>query len=169
MLAPEALVQRVDKDLQAIRAKYPAVADVHHTAKWVPGMILLNDASKEKLDLISKSTYGPSEAHAIFQDTIYTVTFSKPYNPIKLAEILKNEFGIDKVEPNGMIGSSSSIILSSEPSGKNTYVFTKGWGDCIAGCINKHYWKFTIGPENSVVELVEENGDIESKNDSQVF
>lgn len=154
-MAPEALIQRVDKDLKAIRKQHPDVAEVHHTNKWQPGKVVINDAKKEDLDKISTTSYGPSEAKAIFQDKIFLLTFTKPYNPEKISEILKSEFGISKAHPDGIIGGSSQITLTTEPSGKNTYVFMKGSGDCFAGCINKHFWTFTVDP-NEKVELIEE-------------
>ncbi|ODM98544.1 50S ribosomal protein L9 [Orchesella cincta] len=160
LLAPEALVQRVDKDLKAIRSKFPAVAEVHTTGKWQPGRLLISNVKKESLDAINKSAYGPIESKAIFQDTIYSVVFQKPYNPQILSEILKKEFSLTSADPDGIIGGSSSITLNagSSPTGKNTYVFMKGWGDCFAGCINKHFWTFAVGPDANSVELVEEKG-----------
>jgi len=156
---PDALVQRIEKDLKSIRAQFPAVAEVQHTHKWQPGKLMLNDVNKEALEAINKSPYGPSQSQAIFQDKIFLVTFNKPYNPEKLAEILKRDLGIENARPDGVLGGSSSITLTSDPSGKNTYVMMKGWGDCMSGCINKHFWTFTTGPEENNVKLVEESGD----------
>jgi hypothetical protein len=159
LLAPEALVARIEKDLAAIRAHTPAVAEVHHTQKWQPGKLMIHDVTPESLERINKSPYGPVESKAIFQDKIFLVTFKKPYNPEKLAEVLKRDFGIENARPDGIIGGSSSITLTSDPSGKNTYVIMKGWGDCFSGCINKHFWTFTVGVDQSSVTLDSESGD----------
>jgi len=159
LLPPDALVKRIEKDLQAIRAQFPAVAEVHHTQKWQPGKLMLQNVNKEALETINKSPYGPSESQAIFQDKIFLVTFKKPYNPEKLAELLKQDYGIEGARPDGVLGGSSSITLTSDPSGKNTYVIMKGWGDCMSGCINKHFWTFAVGPQENSVTLVEEKGD----------
>ncbi|CAL8111195.1 unnamed protein product [Orchesella dallaii] len=158
LLAPETLVQRVDKDLKAIRSKFPAVAEVHATGKWQPGRLLISGVTKQSLDAINTSQYGPIEASSIFQDTIFSVVFQKPYNPEVLSKILKRDFGIASADPDGIIGGSSSVTLKTDSSGINTYAFMKGWGDCPSGCINKHFWTFTIGPDANSVKLVEEKG-----------
>lgn len=36
-------------------------------------------------------------------------------------------------------------------------VFTVGWGDCPAGCINRHRWTFAVAP-GSEVALIGEDG-----------
>jgi len=35
---------------------------------------------------------------------------------------------------------------------------TVGWGDCPAGCINRHVWTFHVGPDGGT-KLVKEEGD----------
>ncbi|MFH0715069.1 MAG: hypothetical protein V1847_04840 [Candidatus Diapherotrites archaeon] len=37
--------------------------------------------------------------------------------------------------------------------------FWKGWGDCPAGCISKHYWEFTVSQEGNVSKT-SEYGDV---------
>lgn len=159
LLAPESLFQRIEKDLAAIRAQYPAVAEVTHTHKWQPGKLIIQNVKKDALDKINTSAFGPSQSQAIFQDTIYLVTFQKAYNPEKLSELLQKELGIEGARPDGVVGGSSSITLTRDESGKYTYEFMKGWGDCFSGCINKHFWTFTVGPEENSVKLIEERGD----------
>jgi len=166
LLPSDPLVQRIEKDLTAIRGQFPAVTEVHHTKKWQPGKLMINDVKKETLEAINKSIYGPSESQAIFQDKIFLVTFKKPYNPEKLAEILKKDFGVENARPDGVLGGSTSITMTTDPSGKNTYVIMKGWGDCMSGCINKHFWTFSTGPAENSVTLVEESGDDPSGVDS---
>jgi len=166
LLPPDALVKRIENDLKAIRAQFPAVTEVHHTQKWQPGKLMLNDVKPGTLEAINKSPYGPSQSQAIFQDKIFLVTFNKPYNPEKLAELLKKDLGVENARPDGVLGGSSSITMTTDPSGKNTYVIMKGWGDCMSGCINKHFWTFSTGPEENSVKLVEESGDDPSGADS---
>lgn len=158
LLPPEDLSRRVDADLKAIRERYKEVPAVH-IGKYVPGQLLISNVDKKTLDAIGASTYGPIEVKPIFQDIIFSVTFSKPYNPQKLSQILKDEFNVSSAEPNSISGGSSNVVLKSDiRSGTNTYTFKKGWGDCPSGCINRHYWTFTVGSDESVV-LVNESGD----------
>lgn len=152
------LVQRIQKDLQSIRSKFPQVADVKHSQKWQPGKLIVHKVNKDTLDTINKSVYGPLTSRPIFQDTIYVVEFTKPYNPEILAKRLEKELGIGNASPDGIIGSSSGITLTSDPSGTNTYVFYQGSGDCPAGCINKTYYTFTVDSQENV-EQVEKRED----------
>lgn len=152
------LVRRIQKDLQAIRSKFPQVADAKHTNKWQPGKLIIYNVKKDTVDIINKSVYGPVTSRPIFQDTIYVLEFSKPYNPEILAKRLEKELGIPNASPDGVIGGSSGITMTGGPSGKNTYVLFKGSGDCPAGCINKKYYTFTVDPQENV-ELLEERGD----------
>ena len=39
----------------------------------------------------------------------------------------------------GTIGASTNITTQEQPDGWNL-IFWKGSGDCMAGCINHHYW-----------------------------
>lgn len=36
-------------------------------------------------------------------------------------------------------------------------VFTVGWGDCQAGCINRHLWTFVVAPAGEIA-LIGETG-----------
>ncbi|CAL8111196.1 unnamed protein product [Orchesella dallaii] len=158
LLPPESLVQRVDKDLKIIRSKFPVVANVHAVGMWKPGCLVFCHIKKESLDVINNSPYGPISIRDICKD-IFTVTFPKPYNPDILSEIIKKEFGL-KGEHNRIIAKCSNISLIREgsPTGRNTYIFYKGWGDWPAGAIHKHYWTFTVEPDSNNVELEKEEG-----------
>ena len=39
-----------------------------------------------------------------------------------------------------------------------TVTITIGWGDCPAGCINRHVWRYEVAPDRTV-RLVEETGE----------
>lgn len=158
LLPPEDLTRRVETDLKAIRARYNEVSAVY-TGKYTPGELLISNVDKATLDAIDASIYGPIEVKPIFQDTIFSVTFSKPYNPQKLSKILKDEFDVSSAEPNNIYGGSSNTVLKADTqSGTNTYTFEKGSGDCPSGCIYRHIWIFTVGSDENVV-LVKESGD----------
>jgi hypothetical protein len=64
--------------------------------------------------------------------------------------------GIGPLDPD-LIGQAAWYEVSPATVGWRVTV-TKGWGDCIAGCINRHTWVYDVDPAGSVV-LVEERGD----------
>jgi len=47
---------------------------------------------------------------------------------------------------------------ATEIEGGYQVVMHVGWGDCPAGCINKHTWTFAVTPDGEV-GLVGESGD----------
>jgi len=157
LLAPDYLVKRIEKDLRAIRAEFPEVAAVHHTQKWQPGKLMLHNVPPETLETINNSFCGPTQSEAIGK--MFLITFNKPYNPEKLAQILKKDLGVQDARPEYTLAPPSTIRLITDPSEKNTYEFKKGHGDCIPGCKNHHNWVFATGPEANFVQLVEEDGE----------
>jgi hypothetical protein len=57
-----------------------------------------------------------------------------------------------------IIGASRYWTAEALPSGGYRVVMTVGWGDCPAGCINKHVWTFDVDPAGKLA-LVSESGD----------
>lgn len=65
--------------------------------------------------------------------------------------------GIRRFDPN-LIGASA--WWTAEPAADAGYVVTIiiGWGDCPAGCINKHEWRFDVRPDGTL-RLLQESGE----------
>lgn len=57
-----------------------------------------------------------------------------------------------------VIGASAWWTSESMAAGGFRITFTNGWGDCPAGCINKHNWVFEVGAAG-VVTPAGESGD----------
>ncbi len=50
---------------------------------------------------------------------------------------------VAQAEPNAYVGDGDDIIL--KPRGaKLLFIFKRGWGDCLAGCIHNHYYYFEV-------------------------
>ncbi len=64
--------------------------------------------------------------------------------------------GIGPLSPD-LIGQSAWYEVSPATVGWRVTI-TKGWGDCQAGCINRHTWTYDVDPRG-VVTLVSEGGD----------
>lgn len=57
-----------------------------------------------------------------------------------------------------LIGASAWWTAEAIPDGGFRVTFTSGWGDCPAGCINKHNWIFEVSAAG-VVTPAGESGD----------
>jgi hypothetical protein len=65
--------------------------------------------------------------------------------------------GAIKLGPD-LIGASKWWTAEPLASGGYRIELTVGWGDCPAGCIERHVWTFDVDPAGSVT-LVSESGD----------
>ena len=63
---------------------------------------------------------------------------------------------VEPLDPE-LIGQSSSWEAVETDAGWDL-TFEIGWGDCIAGCISRHTWRYEVGREGTVT-LVAETGD----------
>lgn len=57
-----------------------------------------------------------------------------------------------------LIGASKWWVATPVTGGGFTIVLTVGWGDCPAGCINRHVWTFDVKADGALA-LVTETGD----------
>ena len=64
--------------------------------------------------------------------------------------------GAQRLDPN-VIGASRWWEASPLPGGGYAVEITIGWGDCPAGCIDRHVWSYEVAPDGRV-ELVGETG-----------
>lgn len=138
LLAPPHLVRRLAKELKTIRTAYPAVENVRHSPRWAVG-VLIAKVSDDQLEQI-RAQYGEVTSTPLFDD-YKVLTFAKPYNPEVLAKELTAKNLVESAEPDNIIGGGNSIEYNHVTQ---VYTFTQGWGDCFAGCINKHYWEFHV-------------------------
>ncbi len=70
--------------------------------------------------------------------------------------------GIGPKDPN-LIGQSKWYEVAPA-SGVGAFIvrFTVGWGDCQAGCIEKHTWTFAVGPDGAVTLQAEDGSPVPS-------
>ena len=57
-----------------------------------------------------------------------------------------------------IIGASKYWEAEALDGGAYQITMTIGWGDCPAGCINRHVWVYSVSADGQV-ELIEESGD----------
>jgi len=64
--------------------------------------------------------------------------------------------GVSKLDPN-LIGANAWWEGEAIATGYAIRI-TIGWGDCPAGCINRHVWSYTVTPDGNAT-LDSETGD----------
>lgn len=152
-LLPSArLIEQLSGELQAIRKAYPAVSDISYSLPWTAGVLLaqLSDSQLEEI----RSQYGEVTSRPLFGD-YKSLTFTKKYNAEVLAKELTTKKLVESAEPDRIIGGSGGIKYDPETG---VYTFSKGWGDCQSGCINNHFWQFSVDQSTNEVKIIKEYG-----------
>lgn len=74
-------------------------------------------------------------------------------NPSPVAELFSDFEGVVMAIPE-LITSNGNRIKYQVINGFQLFDFTLAWGDCMAGCVNKHTWSFQVDLYNCVVEYL---------------
>jgi hypothetical protein len=161
LLPPPDLESRIADDLAAIRALDPLFEKIHARPAWLPGELVIEltdeamaryrDGTFDDLDDLN-ATYGPVEIRSMFLNWLH-FEFPAPYNPSRLAPIYVAKDCVVYAGANGLVGDGSDISATEV----GEYTFKYGWGDCLAGCINNHYWRFSVA--DGIVGSVVDYGD----------
>lgn len=153
---------RIRNELAAIRAAYPEMENVGHLPPWVAGKVLVKFTEQAMAEIRDGEYHDldplEGELGTIVVDTSWfrfgwgKLTFDQPYHSGILCDLIIVTEGITLAEPNHYIGDGDHIAVHWP-----YYIFSYGWGDCPAGCICRHYWRFYVDADDVV--LVEEYGD----------
>lgn len=81
----------------------------------------------------------------------YIIEFSWPFSTYALAE-LAQPFGIT-IQTDEAVAPGTDIVRNAPDS----YRLTLGWGDCLPGCMNVHFWDVHL--QDGVATPMEEGGD----------
>lgn len=123
-------------------------SDASWTQAWYQGELLTGNQSIDSLTSIYQMT--DVEIHSLF----FILNFAYPLKIPLLADRYEAIPGVIYAEANGYIGDGDNI----ECFKKNNLwhlAFSRGWGDCPAGCIDRYYWYVTVD-ENRLAQLVDE-------------
>ena len=163
---------KFDRDLKRIRARFPAVTDIHALpdfaldqilievdtrapwfAQWASGMILTGDA---RVDMLL-GRFQTAAIDSLFKGSAsFVIRFSEPLNIPLIAKKFRSASPyFQVVQENGTVGDGNRITFQNI-SGRRTYTFSLGWGDCSAGCASRHFWHFTLLADGRIV--VRESG-----------
>jgi len=94
------------------------------------------------------ATPGPTTGPRSIESAEQAAAAVKQANPLLTS--------VEPLDPE-LIGQSSSWEAVETDAGWEL-TFVVGWGDCIAGCISRHTWRYTVTREGAVT-LVEESGE----------
>jgi hypothetical protein len=90
--------------------------------------------------------------------TPITVTVSTPADAAALVIASNPMFaGTTELKPD-VIGASRWWTATALPGGGYRIELTIGWGDCMAGCIERHVWTYDVDA-GAGLKLVGESGD----------
>jgi hypothetical protein len=90
--------------------------------------------------------------------TPVTAEVSSPGDAAALVIATNPMFAGALAEDPNTIGASKWWVATPLDGGGYEIAITVGWGDCMAGCIERHVWTYEVSPEGTV-ELIAEQGD----------
>lgn len=164
-----------DTDINRIRQQVPAVARIRARADFVPRDLLVTvnpgtpwiadwkngtlATGETALDALL-AEYGITSVRLLADygdgGATLVLRFGQTLNMKALKDLVQAASPrITAAEPNGIAGDGDNITFRNT-GGVKTYTFSQGWGDCPAGCIDRHYWDVTLAADNSL--SVEERG-----------
>jgi len=97
------------------------------------------------LSVVGWYTFGSSPPIAI-------IGSAQPVNVAALAARFSGVSGVFYAEPNAFGGDGNDISAAAQADGW-TLEYSVGWGDCLAGCIGRHWWSFRVNTAGAVTFL----------------
>ncbi len=150
-------------ELYRIHASTPAVHDllvgVEGSAPWVAAWLDGQPHTGEPAVDVLMDQYGISiERCYPFDETVLcSLRTGRPvFVPTVAREFAAAGRGIRYAEPDGAVGSSTEIRATREADAV-VLEYLVGWGDCPAGCLAGHSWRYRVYDDGRV-EFVSSTG-----------
>lgn len=105
------------------------------------------------------NTYHLSPGNFLPSIGVLTVDSEFDLNIPALAAKFAEQPGVNYADPNYIIGDGNDITTTPTLIEDYDLYYTYGWGDCQAGCIFDHTWRFSVNPLDCTVSFVESYGD----------
>lgn len=122
-------------------------------AAWSQGTVLTGEPALD--DLLIRYDVIAVEFSQESQDAL--LTLERPVKVELLAPMMSSSVANLVVEAQSWPGEFDDILIDGGEI--NTYVtFESRWGDCVAGCINFHFWRVEVSPDSPPV-LIDSGGD----------
>ncbi|MFQ6608859.1 MAG: T9SS type A sorting domain-containing protein, partial [Fidelibacterota bacterium] len=148
------LAQHIDSGLVAARETDDTLQYIHAFPWWATNNLILStdtewadaweagqlETNEPYIDSLSTLYSLDSVAYYDFPwgDT-YVLFYAAPLEMWQLSQLYEIHPDVIYAEPNGSVGDGDNIEFF-EKSGIMYFVFSHGWGDCPAGCIERFYW-----------------------------
>lgn len=150
------LALQLDQALAAARATSDSIKNLHARPDYVPTDILLKSAAPwtnawrtgmlqtgyPRIDSLS-GLYNLLAVKPLLLDNWFVLKFRYPNHMPRLAEFYAKIPGVEFAEQNGILGDGDNIEHLRK-SGQWHFVFSHGWGDCLAGCIYRKYFYVNV-------------------------
>lgn len=117
------------------------------TQEWIAGNTLTGNPDVDNLI----NTYNLTLIDVSIFGNWVVLGSDNSLNMIALGSSLATIDGVTYAQPDGFIGDGNDIEMSGYGSGKITLKYSRGWGDCQAGCIYRHYWEFMVNEDCEVI------------------
>jgi len=155
--APE-LVTRIENELAAVRADYPAMERISARPDYMPGQMIIRLTAAVAEEFIAGNHIQLNDLNTLYELESYDYNqfgsyhvflfhFAHPYNANVLSNLYSVVVGVVYAEPNYLMGDGPDILAYVGESASG-YSFRAAWGDCEAGCISDHWWVFSVIGEN---------------------
>ena len=83
----------------------------------------------------------------------YVIRFGQPLQIKNLSAEFQKDTNFNYAEPNGYVGDGNNIETVYK-NGEWGIAFSRGFGDCPAGCISRYYWYVSV--KDSIADFVED-------------
>ena len=161
------LAVEVNTILEAARSQYDTLKSIHAFPDYVPTQLLVSsDASWTQAwrdgNLMTGNTaidsltliYQMISVEPQYVRTWFLLNFAQPLKMPLLAQLYEEVPGVNSAEPNWVCCDGDNIEAFKKSEVWHL-AFSHGWGDCLAGCINRYYWYVTVDATLNA-QLVEE-------------
>ena len=163
LVAPDDQYRRFTADLAAIRKAYPKPG-ARGVGNSAGTQTLIIEVPQAQLDLAAKGEYkaldclnewyGGRIHNVLTAVRMMIVRFSTLYHVTHLVDAYSGHPDMRLVEADTMGGSGDDIRFCNESfGGVHRYIFQKGSGDCMSGCLEIRYRGYDVTPEGRVTRL----------------
>ena len=158
IIAPQAVYDRIDRDLELIRTAYPALAEQTHSMAWAPNQLivaLLQNQPSGSYDCLN-AFYQVIDSDLLFSSggsTYYVLTLDGKFNAEGLAAIYTALPEVNFAEPNGLVGGQNYWVPSNLGGGKWKWEIDDGWHDCFDGCDCHKQYVLQTDADGNIIEI----------------
>jgi len=127
--------QRIDTDLDLIRAEVPDLVGQSHSPAWVANQMivqLIKGEPEQEYLCLNEFYQLTSEVH--LSANWYVLTFADDLNILALVGIYTEAPSVNFAEPNGIIGGQNFWVPTPLNDGVWRWDIDDGWSDCPDGC-----------------------------------